>query len=127
MRLGLEVRGDLFVCVGENTDDAGNYVGRVGEKCFAPTDAGFVLLEILVVVTLIGLFLPVVASSLSSIRRGWRDSDFRETRLLAIENVLQRRDWSDAVVGSVEAYSPSYNIAVIPISAHEEIRVLVVP
>jgi len=88
---------------------------------------GFVLLEVLVVVTLIGLFLPVVATGLLAIRRGWQDSDLRETRLLAIENALQRRDWGDAVVGSVEAYSPSYNIVVIPISAHEEIRVLVVP
>lgn len=88
---------------------------------------GFVLLEILVVLTLMGLFLPVVVSSLSAIRRGWQDSDLRETRLLAIENALQRRDWNDAVVGSVKSYSPSYNIVVIPISAHEEIRVLVVP
>jgi len=106
--------------------DRGQNVGlvkEVGEKGFAPT--GFVLLEILVVLAMMGLFLPVLSDSLVSLRRGWQESQRREARLLAIENTMQRQAWTDATVSSVEAYSPSYNIVVFDISSHEVIRVLV--
>jgi type II secretory pathway pseudopilin PulG len=115
MRRGFEV--DCGVGLGESL---GHDVG--GKSSIA---TGFMVLEIVLVLAVMGLFLPVLSESLLSLRRGWQANQIRETRLLAIENAMQRQDWTDATLSSVEAYSPSYNIVVFAISEHETIRVLV--
>lgn len=86
---------------------------------------GFVLLEVLVTVALLGMLLPVFSSAMVMLRHAWRASEVVEGRLLVLENVLQQQDWTAEAVSSIASHSPSYNIAVLPISSHEEIRVLV--
>ncbi len=83
------------------------------------------LMEVLVTVALLGIVLPIFATGMGMLRRAWTATNVLESELLVLENVLQQQDWASEAVSSVQAYSPSYNVVVLPISSHEEIRVLV--
>jgi hypothetical protein len=83
------------------------------------------LLEVLVTVALLGMMLPIVASGVGALRRTWAASEVLESRLLVLENVLQQQDWAADVVSERLSHSPSYNIVVLPVSSHDEIRILV--